>query len=141
MIRDQYPQARLELIYDANKHGWKASNFHECCKKKGWTLTIVETINGYLFGGFTTAELDYQPGRKCIFKPDPAAFLFSVNQNTKYPIKGQNLDAILCSDQNCIMFGAFGKIDMSISSESNTNSSSTCTANTNSSFELPLGNG
>jgi hypothetical protein len=40
-VRDLYPQARFERIYDANTHGWKEKNFHELCDKKGWTLTLV----------------------------------------------------------------------------------------------------
>ena len=40
-VRDLYPQARFERIYDASTHGWKEKNFHELCDKKGWTLTLV----------------------------------------------------------------------------------------------------
>jgi hypothetical protein len=40
-IRDQYPQARLERIYDAVEDGWSAKDFHRCCDKKGWTISIV----------------------------------------------------------------------------------------------------
>jgi hypothetical protein len=55
-VRDQYPQARFQRIYDAAIDGWKAKDFHRCCDKKGWTLTIVETTKDFIFGGFTTAE-------------------------------------------------------------------------------------
>ena len=55
-VRDQYPQAKFDRIYDAATDGWKAEDFHRCCDKKGWTLTIVETTKDYIFGGFTTAE-------------------------------------------------------------------------------------
>jgi hypothetical protein len=40
-VRDQYPQARFERIYEAKTHGWDAENFHKFCDKKGWTLTII----------------------------------------------------------------------------------------------------
>lgn len=40
-VRDQYPQARFERIYDASTHGWKKENFYTCCYKKGWTLSII----------------------------------------------------------------------------------------------------
>ena len=55
-VRDQYPLARFERIYDAKTHGWTNKNFHECCDLKGWTLTIVWTTRDFIFGGFTTAE-------------------------------------------------------------------------------------
>ena len=54
-VRDQFPQARFERIYDAKTHGWAAKNFHDCCDEKGWTLTIVKTTEDFIFGGFTTA--------------------------------------------------------------------------------------
>ena len=40
-VRDQYPQARFERIYDASTHGWNQENFISCCVKKGWTLSII----------------------------------------------------------------------------------------------------
>jgi hypothetical protein len=55
-VRDLYPQARFNRIYDAATDGWGAKDFHRCCDKRGWTLTIVETTKDFIFGGFTTAE-------------------------------------------------------------------------------------
>jgi hypothetical protein len=55
-VRDQFPDAVFERIYDASRNGWAAEDFHNCCDEKGWTLTIVETTKGFIFGGFTTAE-------------------------------------------------------------------------------------
>jgi hypothetical protein len=54
-VRDQYPRARFKKIYDATNDGWKKQDFHRCCNNKGWTLTIVETTEDFIFGGFTTA--------------------------------------------------------------------------------------
>jgi hypothetical protein len=76
-VRDQYPMARFLRIYDASSNGWGAKEFHRKSDKKGWTLTIVETTNDFIFGGFTTAEWESpSPG---IYKPCPHSFLFSVN--------------------------------------------------------------
>jgi hypothetical protein len=54
-VRDQYPQARFERIYDASTDGWDSDDFHKCCDEKKGTLTIVKTTDNYIFGGFTTA--------------------------------------------------------------------------------------
>jgi hypothetical protein len=35
--------------------GWKYTDFHRCCDWKGWTLSIVETTDGFIFGGFAKA--------------------------------------------------------------------------------------
>jgi hypothetical protein len=85
-VRDQYPQARFKRIYDASTDGWDAKDFHRCCDKKGWTLTIVETTKGFIFGGFTTAEWESSG----IYHPDPHSFLVSVNEGSKYPITGED---------------------------------------------------
>jgi hypothetical protein len=55
-VRDQYPQARFERIYNASKDGWDSDDFHRCCDKKEGTLTIVKTTDNFIFGGFTLAE-------------------------------------------------------------------------------------
>jgi hypothetical protein len=57
-VRHNYPQARFQRIYDAAIDGWREYDFHRCCDKKGWTLTIVETTKDFIFGAFTTAELE-----------------------------------------------------------------------------------
>jgi hypothetical protein len=60
-VRDQFPQATFERIYNAGTDEWKASDFHRCCTRKGWTLTIVQTTADFVFGGFTTAEWEPSP--------------------------------------------------------------------------------
>jgi hypothetical protein len=92
-VRDQFPRARFQRIYDAETDGWKDKDFHRCCDLKGWTLTIVETTKDFIFGGFTTAEWEslYHIGKPC-----PHSFLFSVNEGSKYPITSGETDAIIC---------------------------------------------
>ena len=111
-VRDQYPQARFTRIYDASTDGWKAEDFHRCCDKKGWTLTVVETNKGpsyffgsnFIFGGFTTAEWE----SPIISKPCPHSFLFSVNEGSKYPVTSGDRVAIRCGSGWCAVFGTCG---------------------------------
>jgi hypothetical protein len=86
----------FERIYDATNpaHGWEAKDFHRCCDEKGWTLTIVETTDNFIFGGFTTAEWESPPPLSFIDKPCPHSFLFSVNEGSKYPITEGGRNAI-----------------------------------------------
>lgn len=44
---------RWVLVYRASKHGFSAQNFHENCDGIPKTLTIVKTVNNYIFGGYT----------------------------------------------------------------------------------------
>ena len=41
------------LIYRGSRDGWGASNFHSRCDRKGPTVTVVRSSNGYIFGGYT----------------------------------------------------------------------------------------
>jgi hypothetical protein len=99
-VRDQYPTARFKKIYDARIDGWGSLEFHKCCDEKGWTLTIVETTDDFIFGGFTTAEWDTSR----VEKLDPHSFLFSVNEGSKYPIARGERNAIYCADYLCAAF-------------------------------------
>ena len=105
-VRDQFPQATFQRIYDATTDGWKSQDFHRQCDKKGWTLTIVETTKDFIFGGFTTAEWESPPKR--ISKRDPHSFLFSVNEGCKYPITGGDEKAIYCDKITSAIFGEGG---------------------------------
>jgi hypothetical protein len=138
-VRDKYPQARFERIYDANTHGWEPYNFHDCCDKKGWTLTIVLTTDDFIFGGFTTAEWESPPDVDNIYKRDSHSFLFSVNEGSKYPITGRDRDAINCDSGYCPVFGR-ESCDLGISSDSNKNTNSGCFAN-QPCFNLPPAKG
>jgi len=43
-----------ELIYKASRDGFDANTFHSRCDNKGPTITIIQSNNGYLFGGYTS---------------------------------------------------------------------------------------
>ena len=64
-------------------HGWKAKDFHDRCNGKGATLVVVKTDKGRIFGGYTSVSWESAGG---VYKDDKSAFLFSVNNNRKYPI-------------------------------------------------------
>jgi hypothetical protein len=85
-VREQFPNATFEKIYDNLDDGNELSKFYDKCAKKGWTLIIIETAKSdrptLTFGGFTTAEWEAIDGNK----PDPHAFVFSVDDKTKYPV-------------------------------------------------------
>ena len=131
-VRDQYPQARFQRIYDANTDGWKNTDFHRCCDKKGWTLTVVETTKGFIFGGFTT--IDWKSPIGWVYKCNsPHTFLFSVNEGSKYPITGGDKVAVVYNRDYCAMFGGG---DLVIHSESNKNTHSGCYARS-ASFMMP----
>jgi BTB/POZ domain-containing protein KCTD9 len=111
--------------------------FHRKCDKKGWTLTIVKTTKNSIFGGFTTAEWESPSGYSNNFKPCPHSFLFSVNENRKFPIMRGGIDAIERRSDLCAVFGDY---ELSIYGYSNSTLSSYCLSNRDS-FNLPSAKG
>ncbi|CAF4311702.1 unnamed protein product, partial [Rotaria sordida] len=73
---------RWELIYKATHDGFDANTFHSRCNNKGPTMTIIQSNNNYLFGGYTaipwTSEGDS-------YKNDTTAFLFTLTNPHNIP--------------------------------------------------------
>jgi hypothetical protein len=81
-------ELKWELLYKASRDGFGANIFHNRCDNKGPTITIVQSNNNYLFGGYTSVAWT-SSGSWAI---DPNAFLFTLtNPNdilpTKYPVQ------------------------------------------------------
>jgi hypothetical protein len=68
------------------------NSFHSKCDNQGATVTIIRSVNGYLYGGYTSISWT----SRGTYAPDNTAFLFTLtNPNgippTKYPISpGKN---------------------------------------------------
>lgn len=70
---------KVELLMRGSAHGFSANAFHELCDGKGPTLSIIESEQGKVFGGFTTvAWMSYD----CRYFPDAPAFLFSLSNRS-----------------------------------------------------------
>ena len=73
-----------ELLYRLTRDGDSAQTFHSKCDGKGTTITFVKNYsNDYRFGGYTTASWTSNSG----YKTDSNAFLFSLNNRKKFPLK------------------------------------------------------
>jgi hypothetical protein len=111
---------KWKLIYRASRDGFSAQNFHDCCDGKSNTLTIIQSANYKVFGGFTGAAWSQSDG----FKEDNYAFVFSLLNDineTKVFRCNESLNAIYCN-QN---YGpCFGNDDIKISNNCNANTAS-----------------
>lgn len=109
------------LLYRASEHGFKASDFHAKCDNIPKTLTVIKSSNGNIFGGYTDQSWDSDS----FYKSDPNAFLFSLTNLYKQPVKikinptNSNM-AIYCSSENGPSFGSFTD-DLAISSRGTNN--------------------
>lgn len=110
---------RWSLLYRGSSHGFVASAFHSRCDGKANTVTLVESVNSDVFGGYTEAVW----GTGSVFRPDPNAFIFSLknklNRPAKFPIKsGAQSQAIYASGS----YGpSFGNFDFRIDTFANVN--------------------
>ncbi|MCQ2818143.1 MAG: TLD domain-containing protein [archaeon] len=102
----------FEQIYDSYQDGQSYKKFHSKIKHFVPIVVLIETKEGFKFGGFTTVDL--QPSSEGIYKEDEEAFLFNLDQNKKYEIVNPKY-AIKADSNNDVLF-TFGQNDLVIPS-------------------------
>ena len=113
-------QQKFRLLYKASTDGFSSKSFHNKCDGYKSTITIILSTKGYIFGGYTDEDWS---GHN-IYKTDKNAFIFSLVNKEKNPIKIKCNDpqyAICCDSSYGPIFGGF---DLAIFSNSNVNKSS-----------------
>jgi hypothetical protein len=100
---------KRELLYKATKNGFDPQIFHQCCDNQGPTLTVIQSSEGYLFGGYTAASWDIENN---LWMVDKTAFLFTLINPynippTKYVINSDGKNAIWSGDSPGPMFGGW----------------------------------
>ena len=112
----------FKLLYRATIDGVGASDFHGKCDNQPRTLTIIKTIKGYIFGGYTSIAW----GDKGGYTNDDNAFIFSlVNASSLpllIPVEVGDKHAIACHVEYGPIFGG-GNV-LRIAANSNTNEQS-----------------
>ena len=74
-----------QLLYRATRDGDKVQDFHSKCDNKSPILVIGKTPKGYIFGGYTTINLNYNLIKGLgEYYCDNEAFIFSLNQKKKF---------------------------------------------------------
>jgi vacuolar-type H+-ATPase subunit I/STV1 len=76
---------KFKLLYKVSRDGDRISTFTEKVKGKSPTLILIKTKTGYKFGGHTTVE--WNMTGSYTYKKDENAFIFSINNKTKFNIK------------------------------------------------------
>jgi hypothetical protein len=90
----------MKRLYKATEHGFAIDKFHSLCDEKGPTLSLIKTVSGNIFGGYTTMSWDTSDE----YKKDTQSFLFSVDKQTRYPIISYDY-AIYCGGAYGLNFG------------------------------------
>jgi len=67
----------MEKLFQASQHHYDSSIFHQKCDDMGFTLVIIQSEHGHVFGGFTKASWrDQSTGRSGTWREDKDAFIF-----------------------------------------------------------------
>jgi hypothetical protein len=114
------------LLYRGTRNGFRASDFHYHCDDKPNTLTIVQTTNGNIFGGFTSAQwISTKPSEFNVLY-DNRAFIYSLVNKENRPLIFEHSSSDNESICRALFFGPiFGSgFDLVICNCSNTNTTS-----------------
>ena len=93
---------KYTLIYKLTKNGSNPSDFHKYCDNKSPTLTIIQTINNEIFGGFTTLNWNYDT-----YDRNVNTFIFSLNLEKKYEMFNSEKEAIISNKEFGPTFGHY----------------------------------
>ena len=72
---------KFKLLYKATIDGDTKNIFHNKCDNQGPTISIIESKDGQIFGGYASESWD----KNKRFISDPNSFLFNVNIKKKFP--------------------------------------------------------
>ena len=103
-IHPKIKEVYFNLVYRASQDGDKASDFHKKCDTIGPNVSLIKTIKGNIFGGFTFKNWEHLPRDIDVNRPnlgsasrDTNAFGFSVNNQKIYNNEKPNEFAIWCN--------------------------------------------
>ena len=76
---------KYTLLYRASIDGDSAKSFHSKCDQQGPTLTLVQSVDGWRFGGYSEAK--WKRSYDAVYVKNSNIFIFSLNLGKKYPPK------------------------------------------------------
>lgn len=109
----------LNLLYRASEDGDNYFQFHKKVDRAKKTITIIETAQGYKFGGYTEKSWSCEGVEPMKIKKDENAFVFSFINESEYKIQNPEM-AIECGQDTLVKFNK----DLVISTECLSNSKS-----------------
>ena len=79
-LKNNFNIIKLNLLFRASIDGDNNKAIHKCCDNISPTLSIIQTKNNYIFGGYTDHIWDNYSG--CVKTNN--SFMFSLNKNKIY---------------------------------------------------------
>jgi len=62
------------VCYKGSRDGFEAGSFHKCCDNKGKSITVIQSSNGNIFGGYNPDSWTMNGG----YSTDVSSFLFTL---------------------------------------------------------------
>lgn len=102
----------LKLLYSASRDGCSEAAFHQKCDKQGATVSIAYTNDGYVYGGYTSAEFDVSSA----WKPANESFLFKLKKEgfTDFMIYPATTGYIYCAPNYGPTFGNASGVELTL---------------------------
>ena len=76
----------FNLLYRASRDGADANSYHKMCDGKSNTVSVVQTVKGNKFGGYTETQIE----SGSVGYKDPNCFVFSLNKQKIYENLNKN---------------------------------------------------
>ena len=95
---------KTQLLYKKSRDGNDFNTFHNLCDNKGKTLTLIQSSEGFIIGGYTPLEWNRNSG----WKNDNDTFLFSITNKRIYKKKDNNTFSIYCGEDQGPWFPLIG---------------------------------
>ena len=130
----EFQSKSLSLLWRGNRDGFQVNDFHKLCDGKPNTLTVVKSISGFIFGGYTAVPWTSSFGG---WQKDLKAFLFTFKNASNLPLKLKINSAGKKAVYHNIKYGpTFGAgFDLHLSGTSNTPTSGSYIYSAN--YDLP----
>jgi hypothetical protein len=102
-IFSKFQDKRKTLLYRGSRDGFQSSSFHSRCDDKPFTITIIETTKGFIFGGYTPIAWSNDGRYKCDDSLTSFIFTLKNGHNTipmQFPLKSDFKQYAICSYTN-----------------------------------------
>ncbi len=97
-------------MWRASEHSFSKASFEDICVNKGPTLSVIQSDNNRVFGGYTSKNwIRYEKDdNHYSYTTDDKAWLFSFDHQTKLKVKSGGANAIGHSKTYALLMPTFG---------------------------------
>lgn len=118
LLKFDFKNQKLKLLYRASRDGFGAVNFHAKCDNQANTITLIRTSKNEVFGGFT--QQMWSSNNQ--FYDDDKAYLFSLVNKFGKPFVCRIINPFKAIECTATFGPTFGTSDLYVCDNSNVES-------------------